>query len=67
MTDAPSDVDYLGDSVYVEYDGYHIILETRNGLPDDPSNRIALEPDVMQALVRYAIARGLECIGGSNG
>lgn len=41
---------YLGDSVYAEFDGYNIILTTRNGLPTDPSNTIVLEPEVLHAL-----------------
>lgn len=44
---------YLGDSVYARFDGYHIILETINGFPDDPSNSIALEPDVIRKLLDY--------------
>lgn len=44
---------YLGDSVYADFDGYHIILTTENGLPTDPSNRIAIEPAVLDALNRY--------------
>jgi len=44
---------YLGDSVYASYDGYHIILTTENGYPDDPRNRIALESEVLTALIRY--------------
>lgn len=47
---------YLGDSVYVGFDGYHLWLMTWNGYPDDPRNRIALEPSVLQALFRYHIA-----------
>jgi hypothetical protein len=43
----------LGDSVYAQFDGYHIVLTTENGVPDDPSNRIAIEPAVMDALIRY--------------
>jgi len=54
MSDQPIPQDYLGDSVYAEYDGYYIILETRNGFPDDPSNRIALEPEVLEALMAFA-------------
>lgn len=45
---------YLGDSVYAAFDGYHIVLTTENGYPTDPSNTIALEPDVYTALMRYA-------------
>lgn len=47
---------YLGDSVYAEFDGWGVILETRNGLPDDPSNRIALEPAVLIELVKFAVS-----------
>lgn len=42
---------YLGDSVYADYDGYHIILTTENGY--GPSNTIALEPGVLRALEVY--------------
>jgi len=38
---------YLGDSVYAEYDGYNVILTTENGLYDDPSNRIVMEPRII--------------------
>lgn len=47
---------YLGDSVYVTYDGFHIWLTTENGYPDDPRNRIALEPAVWNALTQYVKA-----------
>lgn len=44
---------YIGDSVYAEFDGYAVILTTENGLPNDPSNRIVLEPEVMIALAKF--------------
>ena len=44
---------YLGDSVYADFDGYYVTLTTENGLPNDPSNRICLEPKVIAALMRY--------------
>lgn len=44
---------YLGDSVYATFDGYNIWLTTENGLLNDPSNLIALEPQVIGALLRY--------------
>jgi len=44
---------YLGDSVYVGFDGFHIRLVTWNGYPDDPRNKIALEPLVYEALLRW--------------
>lgn len=43
---------YLGDSVYAEFDGYHIILTTDND--DGPSNTIAVEPEVLTMLINYA-------------
>jgi len=46
---------YLGDSVYVEEDEelIGITLTTENGLPEDPSNIIFLESQVIEALKRY--------------
>lgn len=44
---------YIGDSVYVHFDGYHFILETRNGNANDPGNRIGLEPDVIRKLLAH--------------
>ena len=48
-----SDKEYLGDSVYVQTEGYMLVLTTENGLPDDPANTIYLEPEVYLALTRY--------------
>jgi len=45
--------DYMGDSVYAEWDGYDITLTTENGYPDDPRNRIVLEPEVWASLVKW--------------
>ena len=42
---------YLGDAVYAEYDGYHIILTTEDGIRT--TNRIALEPSVYFSLRGY--------------
>lgn len=44
---------YLGDSVYVDFDGFAIVLTTENGQEGDPSNRIDMEPEVVQALRAY--------------
>lgn len=46
--------EYLGDSVYVEFDGNNLILTTENGYPDDPRNKIVLEPQVFISLLEYA-------------
>ena len=51
--------EYLGDSVYVSFDGYNLELTTKNGLPTenglptDSSNRIILEPEVQVAFIKY--------------
>lgn len=45
--------EYLGDSVYGSVDGGMIKLTTENGLPNDPSNTIFLEPSVYNNLVSY--------------
>lgn len=47
---------YVGDSVYVEFDGFSVIITTENGYPDDPRNRIAMEPDVWRKFKEWGIA-----------
>jgi hypothetical protein len=42
--------EYLGDGVYASFDGYHVWLDLRG---QDDSTRIALEPPVFEALLRY--------------
>jgi len=42
---------YLGDSVYADFDGFAVTLTTENG--DGPSNTIVLEPQIVKALNRY--------------
>lgn len=50
--------DYLGDSVYIEIDeSRSLVLTTENGL--GPTNRIVLEPEVVQALITYGQRVGL--------
>ncbi len=43
--------EYIGDSVYVEFDGYGLVLTTDNGF--GPTNTITLEPEVFHALARF--------------
>jgi hypothetical protein len=43
--------EYLGDSVYASFDGYHVWLTTENGY--GPSNSIGLDPSVLASLDRY--------------
>jgi hypothetical protein len=47
---------YLGDGVSAECDGYAIVLTTETGIA--VTNRIVLEPDVLEALVQFMEASG---------
>lgn len=42
---------YLGDGVYIMYDGFSLILTTEDGIRT--TNRIFMEPEVYQALLNY--------------
>lgn len=42
---------YIGDGVYIDFDGYGIVLTTENGIRE--TNRIVLEPEVYSELMRY--------------
>lgn len=42
--------EHLGDGVYASFDGYHVWLDLR---AQDDFTRIAIEPRVMTALIRY--------------
>lgn len=42
---------YIGDGVYVQFDGYSIWLTTEDGI--NVQNRICIEPYVWEALERY--------------
>lgn len=41
---------YLGDGVYASFDGYHVVLDLR---AQDSTTRIALEPQVIEALKMF--------------
>ena len=43
---------YLGDSVYADFDGFHVVLTTENGI--GPSNIILIDDTVLAALFSYA-------------
>ena len=55
---------YLGDSVYAEFDGFHLILTTENGCPGAPGNKIYLDPSVVQSLLKF-IEHGREGKGAA--
>ncbi len=43
--------EYLGDAVYVTYDGFHIVLTTENGI--SVTNEICIDRDVWESLIVY--------------
>lgn len=45
---------YIGDGAYVDYDGYHLVLTTENGI--SIQNTVCLEPMVWESLKRYVEA-----------
>jgi hypothetical protein len=45
-------VDYIGDGVYVEYDGYGIWLKANHHIM--ATDKIYLEPGVLEGLNRFA-------------
>jgi hypothetical protein len=51
------DKEYLGDSVYAEVKNGGIIITTENGQPFDPTNIIFLEPEVVNAFLRFVRSR----------
>ena len=50
MPDLPG-IAYLGDSVYIEYDGFNFVLTTKNG--SGPSNIIVMEPQTIDGFNQY--------------
>jgi hypothetical protein len=51
------EADYIGDGVYVIFDGYDIWLHAND--PNNPTDRICLEPSVLQGLMRFAARVGM--------
>ena len=43
--------DYLGDGVYVIFDGYHVVLTTENGI--SVQNVVRLDDTVVESFERY--------------
>lgn len=48
---------YLGDGAYCQYDGYHFVLTTEDGMC--VRNTVYLEPEVVTAFLRYLCRCGL--------
>jgi hypothetical protein len=43
---------YLGDGLYADFDGFHILLKANS--PANPTDTVYLEPAVFAALMGYA-------------
>ena len=51
---------YLGDSVYATIPGNgEVVLTTENGLPNDPSNSIVMELEVLRNFLTVLEAEGI--------
>ena len=51
MTGRTAAKQYLGDAVYIEFDGFAIVLTTEDGV--SITNQIVLEPEVLDAFMNY--------------
>lgn len=49
---ASSFKDYLGDGLYAQFDGHHIVLTAENGLR--ATDTVYLEPACVRAIARFA-------------
>ena len=50
LTESGVNEEYLGDGVYVVFDGYNISLDLRG---QDQTTQIVMEPRVVDALMRF--------------
>jgi hypothetical protein len=48
--------DYLGDGLYVGFDGYQVILAANDKVTGHPTDKVYLEPNVIRSFMNY-IAR----------
>lgn len=55
---------YLGDGVYIEFDGFLLLLTTEDGIR--ATNTIVLEPDVWLALKAYVARLEADAKGGAR-
>ncbi len=49
--DVMSEKEYIGDGVYVDFDGFGVVMTTENGI--EVQNTVYLEPNVMKNLIAY--------------
>jgi hypothetical protein len=44
--------EFLGDGLYIDFDGYSLVITSENGTPT-PLARIVLEPDMPEKILAY--------------
>ena len=49
----PENMDYLGDAVYAEFDGYGVWLRANDHREKFCTDKVYLEPPVLEALNRF--------------
>ena len=49
--------EYIGDGVYIDTNGFHIVLTTEDGL--SVTNRIFLEPQYISGILNYCERMGV--------
>ena len=52
--------EYLGDGLYAAFDGYQICLAANDKVSGHPSDKVYLEPAVLDAFIRYTKALGFQ-------
>ena len=53
MSDHGPYEEYLGDGLYADFDGYQIWLAANDRVSGNPTDKVALEPGVIDAFFRY--------------
>jgi hypothetical protein len=52
--------DYLGDGLYVDYDGWQVCLAANDKVSGHPTDKVYLEPLVISAFIRYLKRLGFQ-------
>lgn len=53
MSDRGDYEDYLGDGLYVDFDGYQVWLAANDRVKGYPTDKVALDPKTLEAFARY--------------
>jgi hypothetical protein len=47
------DISYMGDGVYIQFDGYGYILRANHHSEDSCTDQIYIEPDVLKKIINF--------------